>query len=315
MRKVAFLIAASPTPAFYSQIAVLSLALRKLAWTDWQPSVHVYLGGPQDADAYREWRPHLLDADMRWVSDTSFSRDGDWAQSDDVFRYAPRDVDVLVTMDADTLPVVALEDLLDHVHETLSIAGVIAHYPFPLSPGMSLAETWRQLSSGLDVALDFRFAHTLMPVSSPVEERQTPFYLNFGVVLFPRSTFDDVASRYLAIRPSLMDRLAEPDFSGQAALALAIAANGARTWALPMRFNFPNDLRAEEMYPEELANVVIFHYLRTSTFDRHQIFLSAERYAGFLGLPLTGVDRLFQDAVRRVVGPAYPFSTIRDPTA
>jgi hypothetical protein len=103
--------------------------------------------------------------------------------------------------------------------------------------------------------------------------------------------------------------MANPDFSGQAALTLAIAAAGVPTWALPLRFNFPNDARAEQMYPEELADIAIYHYLRTSVFDRHVIFTNAERYAAFLGLPLTGVNGLFQDAVRRILGPDYPFAT------
>lgn len=309
VRKVAILIAASPTRSFYSQVAVLSVALRKLSWSRWHPSVHMYVGGELDIHAYAEWHPHLRDVEISWVSDARFSRDGDWAQSDDVFRFAPLDADVLVAMDADTLPVVELEDLLDCVHDSGCIAGVIAHYPFPLFPDVSLKEAWEQIARGLTgVRLDFGFAHTLVPAAAPAEQRRTPFYLNFGVVLFPRACFEAVASHYLAIRPTLMMRMADPDFSGQAALTLAIAAAGVPTWALPMRFNFPNDPRAEEIYPEELADVAIFHYLRTSLFDRREIFTSAELYAAFLDLPLTGVNALFRQAVRRILGPDYPFA-------
>ena len=45
MRTVAFLIAASPNDAFYSQIAAISAALRCLDWVRWRPSVHVFVGG------------------------------------------------------------------------------------------------------------------------------------------------------------------------------------------------------------------------------------------------------------------------------
>src|SRR6266404_3535814 len=118
MSRVAVLIAASPTRAFYSQLAVLSLAIRKLKWSRWQPSLHVYIGGEHDSETDEEWRPHLQDLEICWVSAARFARDGDWAQSDDVFRFAPRDADVLVAMDADTLPVVNLDGLLDRVLET-----------------------------------------------------------------------------------------------------------------------------------------------------------------------------------------------------
>jgi hypothetical protein len=105
-----------------------------------------------------------------------------------------------------------------------------------------------------------------------------------------------------------MDRLSFSDFSGQVALTLAIAATRSKAWALPMRYNFPNDPIAEQMYPEELNAVTVFHYLRTSVFDRQQIFVSAEQYEKFLGRSLEGVNRRFQEAVRAIVGERYPFS-------
>jgi hypothetical protein len=326
MRRVAILIAASPTPSFYSQVAVLNLALRKLTWSRWQPSVHVYLGGRWDLDAYAEWRPHLRDVNINWVSDTRFSRDGDWAQSDDALRCAPRDVDVFLAMDADTFPVAPLEAILDRILETEAIGGVIAHYPtvlgfafdtrtssFSIRPGppfpeASLRAAWNRMGQDIiDVPLDFAFSHTLMRPESPADHRVTPFYLNFGVVFFPKVVFDEVTLRYLEIRPKLMDRLPEPDFSGQAALTLAIAAAGVKTLALPMRYNFPNDPVAEDLYPRELENVAVFHYLRTFRFDRHSIFTTARQYSDFLDLRLTGVDRVFQQSVRDVIGSDYPF--------
>jgi hypothetical protein len=257
--------------------------------------------------------PHLRDVDIHWASETLFARDGDWAQSDDVFRFAPPEADLFLAMDADTFPVDALEPILERVLAAQTIAGVIAHYPpFPMNPGGPVAsnhEAWRRLALGLtDVPLEFAFTHTLIGADVPVEHRETPFYLNFGVVFFPKGAFETVAPTYLAIRPRLVDRLPSPDFSGQAALTLAISSKGARTLALPMRYNFPNDPSAEEMYPTELENATVFHYLRTDAFDRHQIFVSAEHYEQFLGLSLNGVNQRFQEAVRAIVGERYPFA-------
>ena len=54
-----------------------------------------------------------------------------------------------------------------------------------------------------------------------------------------------------------------------------------QTLALPMRFNFPNDPRAEEILSrEELADVAIFHYLRTSLFDRREYSRRAPSVCG-----------------------------------
>ncbi len=75
-----------------------------------------------------------------------------------------------------------------------------------------------------------------------------------------------------------------------------------------MRYNFPNDPIAEQMYPAELDRAVVFHYLRTDTFDRHQIFVTTEQYQRFLALHLQGVNRRFQEAVRTIIGERYPFA-------
>jgi len=308
MKRVAILVPASPSPGFYSQIAALSIALRTLAWEDWHPTLHLYFGGPFDRAVHARWLPHLGDADITWTSEERFSAIGDWAQSDDVFRCAPRDAQVILTLDADTFPVSSLVSVLDDVLERNVIAGVIAHYPFPQFSGVSARDGWAHVTRAItDVPLNFTFSHTLMPPETPPELRLTPFYLNGGVVFFPRTIFDDVANRCLRLRPQLMSRMPNPDFTGQAALALAIAASGANTTALPMRYNFPNDPIADQLYPDELTNAMVFHYLRTDSFDRQRIFASAEQYASFLSLPLSGSNRLFQHNVRRVVGATYPF--------
>ena len=327
MPRVAILIAASPTRAFFSQLAAFSLALRKITWSRWEPRVQVYFGGECDSAAYADWLPHLREIDVSWVSDARFAREGDWAQSDDVFRFAPRDVDVLLAMDADTLPVASLETVLDRVLETGSVAGTLAHYPTTLRhtfdvaasafslqlaaspfPDRSVRDSWERLAQGLlDVPVEFGFCHSLMGPGTADEHRVAPFYLNFGVVFFPSGSFDDVARQYLRMRPIVAERLDEPVFSGQVALTLAVTAARVRTWALPMRYNFPNDPVAERMYPEDLAQVAVFHYLRTGQFDRHTIFTSREAYHRFLGLQLTGVDLRFQESVRKTIGSDYPF--------
>jgi hypothetical protein len=331
MRKVAFLIAASPTDAFYSQIAALCAGIRSLNWSRWEPSVHVFVGGDRRGDCVRDWLPYLTSVDICWTSDSRFARDGDWAQSDDAIRFAPRDADVLVALDADTFPVTGFESMLDRVHDTAAVAGVVAHYPAVLAfdfdvtsntfsvrtgPGIrceSLREAWASLARGLtDVPLDFAHAHTLMGPEQPLEHRLTPFYLNFGVVAFPRSAFDLVAPRYLTFRPTVMERVRDADFSGQVALTLAMADAQVRTWALPMRYNFPNDPIAEAMYPGELDQVAIVHYLRTTDFDRHRLFTTAEEYAAFLELPLSGANRVFREAVTAIFGTRYPFPRRRE---
>lgn len=316
MPRVAFLIAASPNDAFYSQIAALSAALRRLNWVRWLPSVHVFVGGNRISDPIAKWRGYLEEIEINWTPTWRHDREGDWAQSDDVFRCAPPAADVLVALDADTFPIRTLEPMIEKVHELSSVAGLVAHYPtmLPLDdqpaggPPPSLRRAWEQLADGLIRApLDFAFTHTLVATDRPTEERFTPYYLNFGMVAFPRADFDRIARLYLELRPRVEARLANGDFSGQAALALAIAEAGCRTWALPIRYNFPNDPVAENMYPDELSQVVLLHYLRTAVIDRHRIFATADDFRAFVSRPLEGANRVLQDAVIATFGRDYPF--------
>ena len=310
MKKVAILIPASPNPAFFSQIAASALALSRLNWRCWEPTVYAFLGGEPDFDALEAWRPYLRDTMVTFVpASLSDAHRFCYAQIDSLFRCAPIDADVLIRMDADTLVVRNFEDLLDFVVDTNSVAGVTAHFPFPTWPGVTPRQSWMGLSYLLTGrSIGFEHAYSLPPTDSSQDAWTTPFYMNDGVVVFAGSVFADVVAHYLRLRPNLMDRLPDPYFSGQIALALAIAQAGVRSCALPMRYNFPNDELAEARYPEELDDVCIFHYLRTHAFDRHKIFASASAYHEFLELPLTGSNKVFQSCVATLIGSEYPFT-------
>jgi len=309
VKKVAILIPASPNPAFFSQIAAFSLTLHRLNWQRWEPTVYIFMGGEPDLSALQEWRPYLRDTMMTFVpASLSDAHRYYYAQIDSLYRCAPADADILMRMDADTLAVRNFEDLLDYVLETASVAGVTAYFPFSRWPGVSSHESWLSLASGLiSTSLDFAHAYSLTTGDAPVDDRSTPFYVNDGVVLFARSVFQDVVEHYLNLRPKIMDRIPRPYGSGQIALALAIAKTGVPTRALPMRYNFPNHELAEARHPEELDSVHIFHYSQTNKFDRHQIFTSPKNYQEFLGLPLTGSNKVFQTCVSELIGAEYPF--------
>jgi hypothetical protein len=236
-----------------------------------------------------------------------------YAQIDGLFRWAPSDADVFLRADADTLPIGDFEDVLDYVVETRSIAGVMAHCPFPPSPGMTSREAWLRAADGLiSEPLNFRQAYSLTGADVPEENRLAPFYVNDGAVFIPKALFSDFAKRFLNLRPRLMNRLAAPYYSGQIALSLAVAEMHAPTCALPMRYNFPNDEVAAERFPEELEHVKIFHYLRTHDFDRQCIFADENNYRRFLNAALTGVNKVFQEHVRKIIGPNLPYRAVSE---
>jgi hypothetical protein len=240
------------------------------------------------------------------VSDEEFARKNNWAQCDAALENAPGDADVLLSLDADTLPVAGFEDVLDRVAAGDLVAGVIAHYPPP--PGEDPRGDWVCAANGLVTRpLTFPYVYSLLEPGYDPHAGAAPFYVNGGVIFYGRRGFDRLVPHYLAMRESVASRMAFPDFSGQIAVTLAIAESGVSTCALPMRYNFPNDPIAQRLYPEDAANVVIHHYLRTTRFDRHRIFASAAAFNTFLTMPLDGADAKVRDDVRRIFGGNYPF--------
>jgi arginase family enzyme len=129
MPKVAFLVPASPNAGFYSQIAALNLALKKLSWGRWEPELCVTMGArsfPADVnDAFERWLDYVKDFAFSYVSQTRWERMNNWAQVDATLLNAPRDADVYVTLDADTLPVANLEAVLEAVRNDLNRPGFV----------------------------------------------------------------------------------------------------------------------------------------------------------------------------------------------
>jgi hypothetical protein len=314
MRRLAIVIPGTHGAAFYSQIAAIAVAVRSLPWQRWKPSIHAFLG-PAEAKAssdgrWQRWAPFLRDVDVRDVDSGTSAALGNWAQVDAALEEAPAEAEVILCLDADTLPVASFEDVLDTVASGNLVAGVMAHYP---PPGIGSRDDWRRIGDGcLTRPLVFEHTYSLVPPDAASEDRVAPFYVNGGVMFFSRNALEQFVPMYLDIRRNkLVDRMPDEAFTGQVASSFAISEGGLRTWPLPMRYNFPNDPAAEALYPGEAERVVIHHYLRTGRFDRHRIFTTADEFARFLDLPLQGADSTFRSEAIRVLGSDYPFDTVR----
>jgi hypothetical protein len=314
--RVAILIPASPTHSFFSQIAAFSGAIRSLPWTRWVPTIHVVMGGSPDMEAFLAWRPYLRDVVFSFVEEASFSKDGIWAQLDSLYNWAPATADVVVRMDADTFPVASLEHILDSTSALGAISGVMAHTAFPSFFGQSSRDAWRSVARGLvGRELAFTERYSLADQSSTELADLAPFYINDGFVAISQSILSEIVRAYLRFRPKLIGKFPYPYFAGQVSLALAVAEIAAPYQALPLRYNFPNDPRAAERYPEELDNAIIFHYLRTDEIARGSIFSSRAGYKSFADRSLNGVNNRLREHILNIFGRDYPFARVeRDPS-
>lgn len=309
MPKVEFVVAGSPNEAFLSQIAANRTSVFRQTWTRWQASYRCILGGEPDPAALSIWMPLLTDIDIEFLSMERFERDGYFAQSERRLSLSRDGADVIVLLDADTIVTGDLETVLDLVHEKKSIAGVQAHVGFPTGEGTRSTTTdWQTLADAvLNKQVRFPFAYSLMPQDAPEEERAAPFYINAGAVFLSSEVQPQFTATYHRLRRLVTPHLLKPYFAGQIAITLAVEDLGLDPISLPMRYNFPNDAEADVMYPEELADVRLIHFLRFAEFDRKAIFSNESSYQEFLAQPLTGSNRVFQTKVRELLGAEYPF--------
>jgi len=303
--KFEFLIPASPQPAFFSQIAMFRRALDHLGG-DYAAARLVAVFG--DADIHEvsaDWVPFLDRVEVHWVTPEAFAERGYFAQGNRRFELISPDADLAVICDADILPMRPFDDELLRFVGKKAVAGVIAHYHFPWARRTGdAAGDWQKVAGevlGHPIALEHRYT---LADPAPIE---TPFYINFGVVAGTPSGLAAVWQDMSRIERQV-EAVMGNYFSAQVAFALAVAASGVTTHALPMRYNFPNDQTAETAYVGELESIILLHYLRGDLFDRQKVFATEAAFKDFLGMDLTGANAALQDHVRLITGGAYPFA-------
>ncbi|MEP2151695.1 MAG: hypothetical protein ABJI43_15430 [Roseobacter sp.] len=185
------------------------------------------------------------------------------------------------------------------------MAGTIAHLHFPWQGREGDPQTdWRelaQLAIGRQVPRPYKYT-----LAGDDRLAEAPFYINMGVFAGPPDLLSRFHAGDLKIRPAVAAQLGNW-WAPQVSLALTCAELDLPVRALPMRYNFPNDPRADARYTQELPQIVFLHYLRRKHFARERIFAEPKNFEDFLHLPLSGSNLLFQQFVMKVTGGRYPF--------
>ena len=302
--RLAYLIPATPTDGFYAQAAMFRIGLDALGSPYKEARVILAIGAKEGATVPPRWRGALQRVDVSFVRETpdaSFRGQvaGRWSM-------VPPDVDVVVLGNADTLAIARYDELIERVHAQQIVAGSIVHSSLQFPNGISTEAGWKQLARRAlerDIQLDHR---TTLP-DAQGKTSPTPYYVNGGAVFIGAALFERLRPVYLKIEPEVAGLIADPRFSHQASLALAIHATDAPRIAMGLRYNFPNDPRADELYPEDAADIRTLHFLRTAEFDRQKIFTDPDSFEKFLGLRLVGSNAVLQWRVRELTGGRYPF--------
>ncbi|MBL27871.1 MAG: hypothetical protein CMM50_10035 [Rhodospirillaceae bacterium] len=306
MMKLDFLICGSPNDAFFSQIAFFRLCLNALGGACREARLVAVFGDDEISPLPDVWAPYFANIDVSWASVEAFAEHGYAAQGDRRFELIRDDADIAIMCDADVTILRPIDDLCRELMAEPALAGVIAHYHYRW-PGRSERDPdtdWPDLArSILGREMKRPYRYNLEGKDAPP---QAPFYVNYGMVAGPPRLLKDFIERDLQIRPSLAEIFGSW-LAPQVSLPLTCTDLGIPTRPLPIRFNFPNDPKADQQHPQELENVVFLHFLRTKIFDRQKIFTTRTEFEHFLNMTLGGSNKIFQEHVRRISGGIYPF--------
>ena len=304
--KLDFLLCGSPTEAFFSQMAFFRLCLDAAGGAFRDARMVCVFENAGDATLSPHWRRHFKGIEVEWVTITAGENPGYRAQHNRRFEVIRDDADLAFVCDADVALVGPCDDLVQQLLARPALAGVIAHFHFSRSPDEigDPDAIWPKLSSNLlGKPIDRSNHYTLVRPASPAT---VPFYINYGVLAGPPNLLRAAYARDLQLRDPV-EQIVGEFFSAQVSLALSCADLDIPTMALPMRYNFPNDRIADELYPDELEAVVFLHYLRRRYFDRGEIFTSEADFDRFLAMELVGSDAVFRDRVAAITNGKYPF--------
>jgi hypothetical protein len=311
--KLEFFVCGSPNAAFYSQAAMFRLALDSFGGDFARARLVLCLGAHERQPLPARWEPHFRAIEVQWAPVDSFLEHGDGSYH--VYDLVDPGADLSFVCDADTLPLRPLPaDFLAGLLAEPAIAGVLAHRMPPRhdAKGRDLRHLdvrgfWAHL--GREVTGAEPDLHYELPLPLPPQRHldPSPFYLNYGFIAATPALFRALHEQLDIVQPRVREVL-DNDFYMQLAIPMAVQRGALPTRVLPMRYNFPNDPLADAAYPDELAQVVVVHYLRTERFDRHRIFATAQAFNAFLALQLSGSDAVFQGFVRGLTGGRYPFA-------
>lgn len=304
--KLDFLICGSPNDAFFSQIAFFRLGLDALGGQYRDARVVAVFGDERVFPLPHAWQPYFANIDVAWAPIHEFLAHSYTAQSDHRFTLVREDADVAVMCDADVAILRPIDELCAMVRQAPALTGVIAHYHYRW-PGRSDRNPdadWPDLAKdilGRDMERPYRYA-----LEGEDARWRAPFYVNYGMLAGTPGLLREFIGRDRQIRPSVAEIFGSW-LAPQISLPLTCADLGIPTRALPLRFNFPNDPVADDRYPDELGRIAFLHYLRTRIFDRQRIFTDRESFESFLGLELSGSNRVLQQHVIDITGGRYPF--------
>lgn len=254
----------SPTPLFFTRIHYLAASLQIYGRELKGSPIIVTVGADQDPEDLHKklpWSRHYP-VEWRWMERELFREYSYFATKLRRFTYDYRARNVMM-LDADVLVVRPFTDLIAEVARKGAFVGITAH----VSPVRD-AFTWETLfaAAGLG-AVPYVCEHGGFGLMfHDPRHRYSPPYFNLGVLVAPQNHMRQIGRTIFA--ELAVVRRFEDFFRAQMSLTLAIQRHQIPWDLMDLKYNFPNDQRFVERYPEDFADMRLVHYLRKDQFDK-----------------------------------------------
>jgi hypothetical protein len=294
----------SPTEKFFTMVRYFAASLRLNGGKVADSRIVVTIGADRPAENLRERLPWSRNypIEWRWLDRGLFRAQDYFATAVDRFR-GPFQARSVMLVDADTLIVGPLDDLVHEVLQAPAFVGLVAHIsPFLLNRELPADEWWSRIFSAAGLPKpDLVCEHTGWGLMDETPQgRFCPPYFNLGMLMAPWPIMARLG-KVIYGEMEAVNRVLDSHFRCQIAVPLALARTGAPWRGVPMRYNFPNDVAIASHYRADLADVRVLHYLRVGPFDKSRDFRSVRHLEAFLKRDdLSGINAMLQANLRRV---------------
>lgn len=295
----------SPEPHFFRSVEYVVKSFHACGGATAEARFVISVGAdcePYDLYEANPWSRGRVE--WRWVDREEFRKHSYSATGLDRL-HAPTDADVVLILDADTLLVRPIDDLLQSLVLTPVVAGVISHVP----PFWQTKLTWQNVFNAVGWNQPTgQFAHTGFGAlyDDPVS-RWAPAYYNFGVVFVPGSVLAPLTAEYERQLPRALGAPIHKVYYAQLAFTFAIYQLGLPHVALDFRFNFANAAWADRKHLLDLADVRIIHYLDERVITRRGEWGSEQAFQAFIDRrDLTGSNEILRSCVEHLQKLPWP---------
>lgn len=293
----------SPTAEFLAMVRYLALSLRRFGGAYRDAPLIVTVGAEAIDPGLGDRHPWLarLGVELRWVPEAAFREHSFYATGAERFAHPYRS-DVVLFLDADILVAGPFEEMVRDVHRHQHFAGMIAL----ASPMLALdvPDTWADLYAhcGIESPPDLRHEYAGWPYfqTGAPEHRMGPAYFNFGVVCAPSAMMSRIGPRYFAHLLRLHEKTRHI-LVPQIALTMALVELGVPCRALPMRYNFANDVTLEALHGEEVPHARFLHLHGKSQIQKRDLYADPAHARDLIRrTDLRGIARKAQHVLRAI---------------